>query len=188
VIGLILDFCPGKQVFHGKEHYNDKSNDFGDEIIRETGYVGIPEHNKEIIKPVVRGAPGKTPSQQRPEENFRLSPHIVFQEVEERSTGHQKNACIPAAPVMIISQKSEDKGECKGMGNKATAGKRIRKEYPAKELIDNIRQERTQGYIQIVYPAADSGYKILEDEKQSKCNAEVTEKEHDVFKGLYESK
>ncbi|MCZ7381930.1 MAG: hypothetical protein O8C64_10255 [Candidatus Methanoperedens sp.] len=186
--GLILNFCPGKQVFQGKEHYDDKSNDFGNEIIRETGYVGMPEHCKEIIKPVIGSSPGKTPSIQRPEENLRLCPHFVFEEVQERSAGNQKDACISAAPVMIKSQKSEDKGECKGMGNKATAGKRIGKEYPAKELIDDIRQQGSKYHIQVVDPAPDSGYKILEDEKQSKCNAEVTEKEHDVFKGLYESK
>jgi hypothetical protein len=108
--------------------------------------------------------------------------------VQERSAGHQKDAYIPAAPVAIKSQKSKDKNECKCMGNKPSACERIRKEYPAKELIDNIRQECTQGYIQVVDLTTDSGHKILEDEKQSECNAEVAEEEHDVFKGLYESK
>ncbi len=188
MIGLILNFFPGKQVFQGEERYDDKSYDFGYEIIRETGYVGIPGHDKEIIKPVIRGAPGKTPSQQRPEENGRLCPHIVFQEMEERSAGHQKDAYVPAAPVAIKSHKGQDKAEYEGMSNKATAGKRIRKEYPTEELIDNIRQECTECHIPVVDPAPDSGHKILEDEKDSKCDSEMTEDEHDVFKGLYESK
>ncbi len=105
MIDLMPYFCPGKQVFQYKEHYDDKSNDFGDEIIRETGYVGIPGHDKEIIKPVIRSAPGKTPSQQRPEENGRLCPHIVFQEVQERSAGYKKDAHVPASPVAIKSHK-----------------------------------------------------------------------------------
>lgn len=184
MISLMPDFCPGKQVFQYKEHYDDKSNDFGDEIIRETWYVGIPGHDKEIIKPVIRGAPGKNPSQQRPEENHRFCPHIVFQEVQERSAGHQKDAYIPAAPVMIKSYKSEDKTEYEGMSNKATAGNGIRKEYPAKELIDNIWQERTQGHIPVVDPAPDSGHKISKDKKESKCDAEVTEEKHGRFYNL----
>lgn len=181
MISLMPYFCPGKQVFQGKEHYDDKSNDFGDEIIRETDCIGIPEHDKEIIKPVIRGAPGKTPSQQRPEENCRLCPHIVFQQVKERSARYKKDAHVSAAPVAIKSSKSEDKAECESMSNKPSACNGIRKEHPAKELIDDIRQYGSKCYVPIVDPALNSRYKILEDEKDSKCDTEVSEKEHGRF-------
>lgn len=188
MISLMPHFSLGKQVFQGKEHYDDKSNDFGDEIIRETGYVGIPEHDKEIIKPVIRSAPGKTPSQQRPEENHRLCPHIVFQQVQERSAGYQKGAHIPSAPVMIKSCKCQDKAEYEGMSNKPSACERIWKEYPAKELIDDIWQYGSKRQIHVVNPSPDSRHKIPEDEKESKRDAEVTEKEHGRFYMLYVTK
>jgi hypothetical protein len=174
----MLNFFPGKQVFQGKEHYDDKSYYFGDKIIRETDCVGIPGHDKEIIKPVIRGAPGKTPSQQRPEENYRLHPHFIFQEMQERSARNLKDAYIPAAPVAIKSHKSQDKNECESMSNKATAGNGIRKEYPAEELIDNIRQHGSKCHKQVIDPTSDSRYKIPQDEKDSKGDAEVTEEKH----------
>ncbi len=185
MIGLMPYFSPGKQVFQGEERYDDKPYDFGDEIIRETWHVGFHSHDKEIIKPVIRSTLWKSQSQQRPKENRRLCPHAVLQEMEERCASYKKNAHFPAAPVEIISRKRQEKTEYESMSDKPSAGNRIRKEHPSNELVNNIRQERTEGDIPVVYPATDFRDKTLEDEKDSNCDAQVTEKEHGRFYNLY---
>ncbi len=181
-------FCPGKQVCKDEEHYDDKSDGFEDEIIREIRNIGLSEHDQEVIKPIFRNTARKYPSQQRPDEIRGLHPHAVFEQVNERSAGYKEHASVIAAPVEIKTQQSKKEGEYKGVSNKTSAGKGISKEHPSDQLIDDIGQYCSKCHIPVINPCADTRDKISEYDKYSKCDAEMSEKEHDVLKGLYESK
>lgn len=113
---------------------------------------------------------------------------------EIRNTGLSEHDQEVIKPVFrnttweLPSQQSKKDGEYESVSNKTSAGKRIGKQHPANELVDNIRQYGSKCHIPVIDPAPDLRHKISECDKYSKCDAEMSEKEHDVLKGLYDIK
>lgn len=174
----MLLVCPREQISQDKEHHDNKSNRLGDENIGKTRSKGLTEHDKKIIKPILRIAAGELPSKQRPEEIYGLCPHAILDKMEERSYRYQEYTRIPAAPVDIKTCKSKEKAEYKCMGNKIAAGNGISEEHPANRLINNIRKYGSKCRIRIIYAAPHIGHEMLNDESETKCNPKMTENEH----------
>lgn len=130
----------------------------------------------------------KFPAEERPEKIHRLLPHCVFQLVKNRSNGNKENARIIAALIEIKTHETKETNEYKGMSNKVPAGKRIGKNYPAEELIDNIGQYGSKGNIPVIDPIPNMWYKITNDEEYPYGNPNMTENEHDKEVRFYEYK
>ncbi len=171
---------PMPEVFCNYKHYYDTpSNRFGDELKGERWNIGIHNHIKEIINYAIGiGAHREVPSKCRPEKSFRCGPHAVFKQMKKTSTGYLEYMRIFAQPVAIITQQSDNKTERKCMTNNTTISNGLGKDHPADQLIENVWQKSSEGYVAVVKTAFEWWENVLKYEENTECDSEMTENEH----------